>query len=491
MATERVKLVRGPPLRQHDEAEATRIETDIKKMSSVDIEKLVHELQIHQIELQMQNDELRRTEQELTESRAMYSDLYDFAPVGYFTCDSQGKILEVNLTTASMLGIERINLLHKHFQRFVVGEDGNTIHNHLLGIFQSGNPQTCEVRLKWNETQLYVRLESTLRETSDGPKCRTAIINISSRKRSENALQLSETRFRELFENMSSGVAIYEAVGAAEDFVFKDVNRAGEQIDGVHREQIVGERITDVFPGVKEFGLFDAFQRVWNTGKAESHPVSIYKDNRLEVFRENYIFKLPSREIIGIYEDVTERKQTEEQASKARELLEVDKLRSALLASVSHELRTPLAAIKGIADTLIQPDVQWDTETQKDFLRTINRESDVLVRIIDDLVDMSLLESGIVTIERQTSILSAVMINIKEELRYLAMNHNLQVNVPVNLPIINIDEVRIGQVITNLVKNAAHNSENGTMITVEATTTNDQLIVTVSDCPPSAKMGHF
>ncbi len=121
-----MEIKKGKPLnkmaiRQDAEAAAREIVTDIKNMSSADIEKLVHELQIHQIELQIQNDELRRIEQELTESREKYSDLYDFAPVGYVTCDSQGKILEVNLTACSLLGVERHKLLHKPFHPFVAG----------------------------------------------------------------------------------------------------------------------------------------------------------------------------------------------------------------------------------------------------------------------------------------------------------------------------------------------------------------------------------
>jgi len=156
-------------------------------------------------------------------------------------------------------------------------------------------------------------------------------------------------------------------------------------------------------------------------------------------------------------------------------------LRSALLANVSHELKTPLSAIRGLADTLVQRDVQWDSEVAQGFLSTIKRESDTLNRIINDLVQMSQIEAVLLSIERQNSTVSVVMINIKEELRDLAKNHELYVNVPSNLPMVDIDEVRIGQVITNLVKNATHFSENGTMISVEAATENDQLITTVSD----------
>ena len=82
------------------------------------MEKLVHELEVHQIELEMQNEELRKAQIEIEESRTKYFELYDFAPVGYFSLDSKGMIVEANLTSAAILGIERSLLLRKSFFRF-------------------------------------------------------------------------------------------------------------------------------------------------------------------------------------------------------------------------------------------------------------------------------------------------------------------------------------------------------------------------------------
>ena len=125
-------------------------------------------------------------------------------------------------------------------------------------------------------------------------------------------LQASETRYRELFDNMSDAVAVYEAVDDGEDFVFRDFNRAGERAEKVKRQDIVGRRVTEMFPGVKDFGLLEVFQRVWRTGEPEHHPIAHYKDDRITGWRENYVYKLPSGELVAIYEDVTERKIAEE-----------------------------------------------------------------------------------------------------------------------------------------------------------------------------------
>jgi PAS domain S-box-containing protein len=121
--------------------------------------------------------------------------------------------------------------------------------------------------------------------------------NVTDRERAEAAVQASEQRFRSLVENMSSGVAVYEAVDGGRDFVFKDFNVAAERLDQAPRDQVVGRRVTQVFPGVKAMGLLDVLHRVWQTGTAEHHPISQYRDDRLSVWRENQVYRLPSGEL--------------------------------------------------------------------------------------------------------------------------------------------------------------------------------------------------
>jgi len=90
-----------------------------------------------------------------------------------------------------------------------------------------------------------------------------------------------------------------------------DFNPAAEEIDHIKKEELIGKSVTEVFPGVKEFGLFDVFQRVYKTGTAEHHPVSVYKDERIAGWRENYVYRLPSGQIVAVYDDVSARKRTE------------------------------------------------------------------------------------------------------------------------------------------------------------------------------------
>jgi PAS domain S-box-containing protein len=139
------------------------------------------------------------------------------------------------------------------------------------------------------------------------------------RRTSERAFHESENRYRLLVDTMHDCLAVYRAVDEGRDFVFLEFNAAAEKTEKISRAEVIGHRVTDVFPGVQEFGLFDVFWRVWSTGIAESFPISFYRDNRISGWRDNLVYKLPTGEIVVDYRDETERKQNEEELVKSEE----------------------------------------------------------------------------------------------------------------------------------------------------------------------------
>ncbi len=120
-----------------------------------------------------------------------------------------------------------------------------------------------------------------------------------------------EVKFQVLFDNVSSGVAIYETKNDGKDFIFVDFNRAAEEIEHIKKEELIGKNVKDVFPGVEKFGILEVFRRVYKTGVPEHLPVSIYKDERIAGWRENYVYRLPSGQIIAVYDDISAKKHSE------------------------------------------------------------------------------------------------------------------------------------------------------------------------------------
>ncbi|MDD4307985.1 MAG: PAS domain S-box protein, partial [Thermoplasmata archaeon] len=137
-------------------------------------------------------------------------------------------------------------------------------------------------------------------------------LDITERKKIQKTLEDSESRYRELANGISSGLAVYRTDDNGKTFKFVDFNRSAEKIEGLKKSKVIGRNVTEVFPGIKEMGLLDVFKRVWKTGHSEHFPISLYKDKQITGWRENYVYKLPSGEIASVYDDVTERKIAEE-----------------------------------------------------------------------------------------------------------------------------------------------------------------------------------
>jgi PAS domain S-box-containing protein len=203
--------------RQAEEAlRATR--RDVATMPGKDVQQLVHELQVHQVELEMQNDELRRVQVELEAARDRYVDLYDGAPTGYLTLDSKGVILEANLPACTLLGINRKDLLGKPVIRFVAAKDQATCRRHIREMLNTGVRQACEVDLApQNNTSIAVRFESLVvpDETGQHPRVRTVVLDITEHKRAEAlALESQEGLLRQLIleERLRIGHDLHDGI---------------------------------------------------------------------------------------------------------------------------------------------------------------------------------------------------------------------------------------------------------------------------------------
>ena len=189
---EQKKAPLDQPRTLRDRAEALLRErpTDRPTLPTRDVQALIHELSVYQMELEIQNEELRRSQEELAHTRDRFADLYEFAPVGYLTLDRDGKVLEANLTAAALLEIDRKELIGTKISRFVERGNQDEYFLYRQDALDSDAKQTCEIRMhKTGGSPLTIRLEGTAYGAWEERRLRLALIDITDKQRAEEALQ--------------------------------------------------------------------------------------------------------------------------------------------------------------------------------------------------------------------------------------------------------------------------------------------------------------
>ncbi len=197
----------------------------------------LHELRVHQLELEMQNEALRETQAKLDAVRARYFDLYDLAPVGYCTISEHGLILEANLTAATMLGVARSTLTGQRFSRFILRDDQDSYYLRRKQLFETGEPQAMELRLvKHDGTAFWARLDAIVVQDAEGtPECRVVLRDITVRKQAEQELLESMEHFRAMVDDQMELISRFSADGT---FLF--VNQGFCTFFGKSREELTG-----------------------------------------------------------------------------------------------------------------------------------------------------------------------------------------------------------------------------------------------------------
>ena len=138
-------------------------------------------------------------------------------------------------------------------------------------------------------------------------------------KRSENNRKNLEERYGGIFDHTKNGIAVFRAIGDGQDFIIVDFNRSAEEIEKIAKENVIGKPVTEIFPGIKQLGLLDVFRRVWTTGQPAYHSDAYYKDERIEGWRANFVYKLQSGELVAVYSDETARRRSEDALRNSEE----------------------------------------------------------------------------------------------------------------------------------------------------------------------------
>ncbi len=619
----------GKELRRKAEELLRSAPEDASLLDSQDLTEILHELRVHQAELEIQNEELRHAQGELAEARDLYFDLYELAPVGYLNIDQKGFVTRANLTAAGVLGLDRSVLLQRNLGSFMNKEGERAFREYRQALAGSRSKQTCEVGLVPQKgPAVHARLEGTL-ELDEQGNCtgfRLVMVDITERKKAEeeraqaltqaqrrekevrallegsqkvqtsqdfqvaaraifdicsdvmnvpagyvamlsedgqenellfleagglpcvvdpelpmpvrglraqcyktgkpayendfagsnwhkllppghvklenvlfaplnvqgrtvgvmglankpggfsqadarlveafgdiaamslhNILLLdniksNEKRFHELFNHMSTGVAIYEAQEDGERFVFRHINPAGLRSAGYEEGDVIGHEVRDAYPGVEALGLFEVFQRVWRTGEAEHHPISLYKDERVIQWVENYVFKLPNGDLVAMYDDLTQQKQGEERRQDMEaQLRQAQKMEAVgtLAGGIAHDFNNILAAIMGYGE-LAQEKINDGEDASTDIAEILKgavRARDLVKRILTFSRGMAPVATAL-DINR---IVADTAVLLRDTLPRMI---ELQTDLGADVGIFRGDRTQFEQVIINLATNA-------------------------------------
>ncbi len=215
-------------------------------------------------------------------------------------------------------------------------------------------------KLKESNSQLEKRVEERTKALED---INVRLKNeISERIKTEAVRKINEERYKGIIMSTASCIAVYEAVEDGQNFRFVEFNPMAEKAENISREQVVGRLITDVFPAVIEFGFFKVLQNVYQTGTPVHFPIKLYKDKRISGYRENYVYKLSSGEVVAVYQDVTQRKRTE------------------LAQQIVYNISNAVTTSKNIEDLIakVQQEISKVMDASNFYVALYNKNSDEL-----------------------------------------------------------------------------------------------------------------
>lgn len=440
-----------------------------------EISTLLHELDTHRIELELQNDELLKSQKQLHDITQEYIDLYDFSPVGYLTLNSEGVILKANMTLASMFGVEKQTLIHKPFSDFILDIDQDILYLYRQKLLSNKAIQSCELRLrKQNGQPLWVKLDGLFASGQEEHDFSLALTDIHHLKATEELLNQSEANLRAIFDNVLDAI-----IKVNEQGIIETVNAAAENIFGFSMVELSGSPISRLLP-----------QLDWNEGQL-IHFNSNNEQPMAGVRRElegvkksgsSFSVEVGISEIRGQFRgfiitvhDITERKRTETALQQA------DHRKNEFLAMLGHELRNPLAPIRNAVQVLKtqsteNPTLEW-------CRKIIDRQVSHMALLLDDLLDVARIMQDKIVLKMDRFDFSEIFDSAIETVYPLieSRQQELTVSRPDSPMWVQGDRVRLTQALFNLLNNAAKYTDEGGKIALNMIQEADDLVITVQD----------
>ena len=413
----------------------------LSKFSDDELLRIIYELELHQVELELQYDELVLAQSIAQISSDKYTELYDFAPTGYFTLSQEGDIIELNLSGAKMLGKERLYFKNNRFGLFVTDETKVVFNAFLTKVFDEKVKTSCEVILTpIVSEQIYVLITGIIIE--DGEQCLINVVDIT-RNKMEQQLIIDKNKElatqNKLIEKRSAELLI-----ANKELIYQNEekeNRAAELVIANMERDFEKEEKEKLIADLK----IAEIKATVNEEKEKLNKELIFANRELS-------FQIIEKEIL-----------TEKLIIAKNKAEESEKIKSAFLANMSHEIRTPMNGILGFTQLLKGSDLT--TEKRNKFISMIEQGGERMLEIINNLIDISKIQSGMTKINLATCNVNEMMEYtfsfFKPEVEKKGMLISYAYNLTEQEAVIKTDREKVYAVLTNLVKNAIKYSIKG------------------------------
>jgi len=425
--------------------------------------QMLHELRVHQIQLEMQNDELLRAHGELNSSRSRYFDLYDLAPVGYVSVSEQGAIQEANLTASTMLGLSRPAMGQHMISQFILNEDQDIFFRHRKELLETCKPQSCDLRMvKPDGTVFWVNLSATAARSEEinTPEIRLVLSDITTRRQREEELRT----LRAAVEQSANIIVITSPQGQIEY-----VNPAFEINTGYTVDEAVGGPSSILKSGEQGVAYYQQLWATITSGKTWRGQFHNRRKNGTLYWEAATISPVLNARgeiahFIAIKENISDRKTLE--AKLAEAVVRADsanQAKSELLANMSHEIRTPMNGVIGMTDLLLDTGLSPE---QLEYAQAIRFCSDSLLILINDILDFSKGEAGQIEFEsldfpiRSTIEDAANILAVEAKKKGVAVVCTVAEAIP---QFLRGDPARLRQILFNLLSNAIKFTDRGSV----------------------------
>jgi PAS domain S-box-containing protein len=446
--------------------------------SMAELYHLLHELDTHRIELELQNDELLKTQKQLQDTTQEYFDFYNFSPVGYITLNSAGIILTANMTLSGMLGVEKQHTINRPFSDFVLDLDQDVLYLYRQELLNNQYTQSCELRLRKNDGQhLWVKLDGLSKMDQKKHDMHLALTDINDLKETEMLLSKSEADLRAIFDNVLDGIIKIDGHG-----IIESINAATESIFGFSAEELSGSNISRLAPKLDWREYENQLASCRNGDKSQINGIR----RELEgLKKDGSVFPMDlgiseinadqPRFFIITAHDITERKQMEIALKLA------DCRKNEFLAMLGHELRNPLAPIRNAVQVLktqdnINPTLDWCS-------KIIDRQVSHMARLLDDLLDVARIMQDKISLKIDHFDFNEIVDSAVETCHPLIESRKQELVISrADTPMwVEGDCIRLTQALSNLLNNAAKYTDEGGRITLNVIQEADCLVIKVQD----------